>query len=139
MDILLAHILERFHELEERGCSYDVFCIYIRNLLARFEKDYPHLVDAVKDLYCYIPTFHAHAHRDQCQVVYGFKYTEHGAEQHGEFVEQPWSFVNIAGLVTREMMHGAREDSLNDLFNFWNRRKIETLGEYVRMPRASTG
>ena len=47
MDILLAHILQRFRELEERGCSYDVFCIYIRNLLSRFEKDYPDLVDLV--------------------------------------------------------------------------------------------
>ena len=74
MDIIFVNVIARTRKLEQRGASYDVFCIYVINLLERFKKHYPELVDIIKDLQCLVPSFHAHAHRDMCQVVYGFQY-----------------------------------------------------------------
>ncbi|KAH9919194.1 uncharacterized protein BXZ73DRAFT_52607, partial [Epithele typhae] len=95
----------------------------------RFKNDTPEIRKIIDELLCHIPTFHAHAHRDMCQVVYGFPYSEGSGHQHGEHVEPPWSELNLAGRVLREMAAGPREDALNDLLNYWNRRKLEDFGE----------
>ncbi|TFK79314.1 hypothetical protein K466DRAFT_470253, partial [Polyporus arcularius HHB13444] len=108
--------------------TYDVICIYIKGLLERFKKRFPHLVPIIEKLQCCIPSFHINAHKDLCQVVYGLCYALGFGYIHGEWVETPWAEHNIAGLVTKKMTTGGRHDALNDLFNFWNRVKLERLG-----------
>ncbi|KAI0686516.1 hypothetical protein C8Q76DRAFT_592299, partial [Earliella scabrosa] len=121
--------------LLEWGFTYDVICIYIKGLVERFKEKFPHLVPLVEQLQCCVPSFHApktraipYAHLDLCQIIYGLAFAMGFGYIHGEWVETPWSENNAAGLPTCEMTTGGHHDALNDLFNFWNRVKLERLG-----------
>ena len=98
-------------------------------MVERFKEKFPHLAPIISELQCAVPSFHVQAHRDLCQVVYRLAYAMGFGYIAGEWVETPWSENNIAGLSTREMTAGGRHDALNDLFNFWNRVKLERLGK----------
>lgn len=108
--------------------TYDVICRWIRHILERFEQRYPHLKDIVAKTKMLLPSMHIHAHQELCQLVYALRYAEGCALMHGEGVETPWAELNAAGYSTREMTAGARHDSLQALFNFWNWVKLEKLG-----------
>lgn len=107
-------------------------CQWIRNILRRFEKRYPHLRDIVARMKTLLPSMHIHAHKELCQLVYALYYAQGFGHMHGEGVETPWSELNAAGYSTREMTAGARHDALNALFNFWNWLKLEKIGKEVR-------
>ncbi|KAH9915597.1 uncharacterized protein BXZ73DRAFT_54255 [Epithele typhae] len=100
--------------------TYDIMCIYIRNLLKRMEKNFPAVVPIIKKMYCCLPAFHAHGHRDMCKTVYSLALSYGFGFQHGEQVERPWIKMNFAGPATSEMTAGNRHDKLNMTFNFWN-------------------
>lgn len=129
MDLALQGGLRGTQDLQERAFTYDVICMYLRKLLERFRVHFPDLVPLVEDLLCCLPKFHSHAHKELCQIVYALSYTTGFGLSHGEGVETPWAELNFAGLTTREMTAGARHDALNDLFNFWNRQKLENIGK----------
>lgn len=129
-DFSLAGALRGTEDLEERGYTYDVICSRIRNIIARFRKHHPQLVPIVEQLQCLLPSMHLHAHKELCQITYALAYAAGFGLTHGEGVETPWAEFNIAGLTTREMTAGARHDAINDLFNFWNWGKNETLRAY---------
>lgn len=134
MDLALQGGLRGTEGLLERAFTYDVICMFLRNLVSRFRDNFPELVPIVEDLLCCLPKFHSHAHKELCQIVYALCYTAGFGLTHGEGVETPWAELNIAGLPTREMTAGARHDALNDLFNFWNREKLEKIGMHVIIP-----
>ncbi|KAL1942577.1 hypothetical protein VTO73DRAFT_6179 [Trametes versicolor] len=131
MDLALQGGLRGTQDLQERAFTYDVICMYLRKLLERFRVHFPDLVPLVEDFLCCLPKFHSHAHKELCQIVYALSYTTGFGLSHGEGVETPWAELNFAGLTTREMTAGARHDALNDLFNFWNRQKLENIGSHL--------
>ncbi|EIW51381.1 uncharacterized protein TRAVEDRAFT_137496 [Trametes versicolor FP-101664 SS1] len=108
--------------------SYDVICSYICHLLARLKNSHPDTVRLVSDMKMLLPKMHMHGHRELCQIVYAFCYSQGFGFAHGEGVETPWAELNIAGLSTREMTAGARHDALNALLNYWNWRKTKGMG-----------
>ncbi|KAI0686908.1 hypothetical protein C8T65DRAFT_590687, partial [Cerioporus squamosus] len=96
-----------------------------------FREFFPELVPLVENMQCCLPSFHAHAHRDDCQACYSTMYAIGWALMHMEGVETPWSEYNAAGAPSCEMTTGARVDFLTDLFNYWNRVKLERRGMYL--------
>lgn len=137
LDYALAAALRGTEELLERGLTYDVICKYLRGLIERFLEWFPDLVPVIENLKCCLPKFHSHAHQLMCQVIYALCYAEGFGLTHREGVETPWAELNISGLSTREMTPGGRHDSLNDLFNFWNRRKLEGISKVSRSCRSA--
>lgn len=133
MDFAHAGAIRGTEAIPRRKWSYDVVCIYIKGMLDRWKELLPEYLHLIEDMECCLPSFHAHAHRDLCQAVYSMGYAEGWALLHMETVEHPWSEFNSAGGPTSQMTAGGREDALTDLFNYWNRVKLERLGEMTRL------
>ncbi|KAI1788508.1 hypothetical protein LXA43DRAFT_974763 [Ganoderma leucocontextum] len=109
--------------------TYDVICMSERHILERWQAFFPDFVPILENLLCLLPRMHMYAHKDLCQAVYSLAYSAGFGLTHGEGVETPWAEFNIAGLPTREMTAGGREDALNSLFNHWNWAKTLGTGE----------
>lgn len=77
-----------------------------------------------------IPKFHLPAHGSSCRTKYSFNFNRFVGRTHGETVEQEWSHINGAVLMTREMGPGARHASLDDHWGGWNWAKVLLLGKY---------
>ncbi|RDX44363.1 hypothetical protein OH76DRAFT_1359738 [Lentinus brumalis] len=125
----LAGAMRGDEELPEHHWSYDVLCIYIKQMLERWGVYFPKLVPIIAKMFCCIPLFHIHSHRDLCQAVFSMCYAIGWGLLHMETVEHPWARLNKAAAPLREMTGGACHDAYNDLFNFWNREKLERMGE----------
>jgi hypothetical protein len=75
-----------------------------------------------------IPKFHLPSHGRSCQTKYSFNFVRFVGRTHGETVEQEWSHINGAVLMTREMGSGARHAALDDHWGGWNWMKLIGLG-----------
>ncbi|KAH9885219.1 hypothetical protein C8Q73DRAFT_660020 [Cubamyces lactineus] len=129
-DCALARALRGTEKLHERALSYDVVCSYICHIRERFERSHPELLPIIDELKMLLPKLHIYAHKELCQLVYVLCYARGFGLVHGEGIKTPWAELNIAGLCTREMTAGARHDTLNSLFNFWNWRKTFGMGTF---------
>ena len=131
MDVLIAlAILNGANLLEQFAVTYDVMCMWIRNVLERMSKTFPDAVPHMKKALCCLPSFHAHGHREQCQITYSLPYSEGFGRHHGEGVEPPWAKLGPAGAATCEMMGGHRHDKLDGQVNFFNLEKRENEGVF---------
>ncbi len=128
-DFALAGAMHGDEELPEHRSSYDVLCIYIKQMLERWGVYFPELVPIIAKMLCCISSFHIHSHHDLCQAVFSMCYAISWGLLHMETIEHPWARLNKAAAPLREMTGGARHDAYNDLFNFWNREKLERMGE----------
>ena len=62
-DACIAGALRGTEDLEDHRMTYDVICRLIRNIVKRFEEDYPQYVNIVKDMKMLLPAMHIHAHQ----------------------------------------------------------------------------
>ncbi|KAI0706683.1 hypothetical protein C8Q76DRAFT_629932 [Earliella scabrosa] len=130
VDLAMCGPLELARELVEIMFTYDVGCEYVCRLLDRWKEwnlppEFLPIVETVKVL---LPQLHMLAHKESCQTNYAICYKRGCGHSNGETVESNWFPHNAVGLSTREMNGGARQDSINDHFNFWNWVKNEIRG-----------
>lgn len=78
-----------------------------------------------------VPKKHLDGHKEDCRYRFSFNYTKGTGRSHGEGIEQGWFESKQAGGSTRQMNHGHRHDTLNDINNDWNWTKLQDLGDYL--------
>ena len=61
----------------------------------------------------------------------GYPSYENSTRTDGENIERGWAWMNPASLSTREMGPGARHDTLDDQWGYWNWRILVQLGMYI--------
>ncbi|KAF9033948.1 hypothetical protein BDZ89DRAFT_947562 [Hymenopellis radicata] len=128
VDFVLASALKRYPFLL-KFLSYDIMCIYFLNLASRILQLPEHLqagmsMDLIRAA---IPKFHLWAHQPKDHAKFSYNYLPHVGRTHGEVVEGNWSQSNRAATQTKMMGPGARQDTLDDIFNFHNRRAIRSF------------
>ena len=136
-DFCLAYLLRRFLFLQwiQRAKyflriveTYDVACQYYVYLKARFEANFPDLAHIIDIMYLLVPKKHLDGHKDNCKYRFSLNYTEGVGRSHGEGIEASWAESKQSGGSTRQMNHGHRHDTINDLHNYWNWNKLRGLG-----------
>ena len=70
------------------------------------------------------PSWHINGHGERCRKNFCLGYTRGAGRTCGEEVEMTWSSTNSLAPSVREMVPGARHDTLNNHWNGWNFRKI---------------
>ncbi|TFY54299.1 hypothetical protein EVJ58_g8946 [Rhodofomes roseus] len=131
MDFALAGALEGLDELLHFIFTYDVACIYGKNMRKRFAARFPHLLPLIDRMQLLLPKLHMLAHKELCQILFALCYSWGAGLSHGESVEHPWAEHNQVGLSTREMGPGHRHDALNAIHNYWNWRKMEGIASFL--------
>lgn len=105
--------------------SYDVACIYDKNINVRFDKYgwdiSEHLIEWA------IPKFHINAHREHCRANYNLHFIPFACRYDGESIERLWAEFNAAATSTKEMGPGSRRDTLDDIFGHHNWGKVIML------------
>lgn len=111
--------------------SYDIACAWRIHLLTRRESLPSRLssVDLTAILDFVIPKFHIMSHVKACHDKFSLNYRRGMARTDGENIERGWAWMNPASLSTREMGPGARRDTLDDQWNYWNWRILVQLGK----------
>ncbi|KAH8105040.1 hypothetical protein DFH11DRAFT_1518992 [Phellopilus nigrolimitatus] len=117
--------------------SYDIACQWSRNISTRLlslPSDIQFDLEPVKVEYV-IPKFHARAHGLSCQSTFSLNFRRYMARTDGENIERGWAWMNPASLSTREMGPGARRDTLDDQWCFWNVSIRSKLGTGTTLAR----
>lgn len=112
--------------------SYDIVCQWWKQLFQRLLL-LPELVRFILVLpwiVFVIPKMHIHAHTLLCGILYSLNLIPGSGQTDGEGIERPWA--NIGGIAssTRIMGPGARHDTIDDHWGFWNWVKLISLGEF---------
>lgn len=118
-------------ENEWLNLSYDVICSWAVNFDTRMQDHYSHMKispEVQMRMRYFIPKKHLPGHGAKCRTRYSFNWQPHVGRTHGETVEQEWSHINGAVLMTREMGSGARHAALDDHWGGWNWLKLIGLG-----------
>ncbi|KIY61781.1 hypothetical protein CYLTODRAFT_330843, partial [Cylindrobasidium torrendii FP15055 ss-10] len=107
--------------------AYDVWCQYVKNLRKRIIPDklpdipaddkFWGLLDRVQGG---IPSLHVEGHVPDCKAVYSFAHLKHTGLTPTENVETPWVETKKLGGSIKHENHGARQDSLDTNFAYWN-------------------
>ncbi|KAI0693247.1 hypothetical protein C8T65DRAFT_699285 [Cerioporus squamosus] len=114
---------------EDVMASYDVSCIYNKNIDCRFDQ-YGWDVSA-HDIQWAIPKFHINAHREHCRANYNLHFIPFACRYDGESIERLWAEFNAAASSTKEMGLGSRRDTLDDIFAHHNWGKVIMLPGYL--------
>lgn len=109
--------------------SYDIVCLWARNLLSRSSLYPPNMIPFLEFVYL-VPKFHLPAHVPICQVNYSFNFTPLVGRTDGEAPERGWAAMNAVANSTKEMGPGSRRDTLDDHFGDYNWRKITAMGMF---------
>jgi hypothetical protein len=102
--------------------SYDIACQYSARFWQRM-LTLPkclHLALPLQNVFWKVPNFHPPAHKLPCHSPYSFHYMFGVGKNHGEGVEQNWSFSNGVAASTKLMGPGSRAATLEDIFGFHN-------------------
>lgn len=124
----------KHEDIKDLKLSYDIACSWSKHVRSRADDFYTvemRFSDGTVIVFL-IPKFHLPAHGIACRTKYSFNFVRFVGRTHGETVEQEWSHINGAVLMTREMGSGARHAALDDHWGGWNWMKLLTLGEYPR-------
>ena len=132
MDYVFWSALKRV-ELRQLVISYDIACQWIRKLMVRrvtLPKELVTATESISKANCraFIPKFHIYAHGQKCQASHSLNFSRWVGRTDGENIERGWAWINLAALSTREMGPGARRDTLDDQWSFWNWRILVRLG-----------
>jgi hypothetical protein len=75
-----------------------------------------------------IPKMHIEGHDVECGTLYSLNLIPGSGQTDGEGIERPWA--NIGGIAssTRIMGPGARHDTIDDHWAYWNWQKLISLG-----------
>jgi hypothetical protein len=76
-----------------------------------------------------IPKMHIEGHDVDCGALYSLNLIPGSGQTDGEGIERPWA--NIGGIAssTRIMGPGARHDTIDDHWAYWNWQKLISLGK----------
>ncbi|KAH7904935.1 hypothetical protein BJ138DRAFT_1106403 [Hygrophoropsis aurantiaca] len=113
--------------------SYDISCQYKKNFHARVEKmpNALRITPDKTDINFALPSWHALAHKSECQVENSIAYLPGAGRTDGEGIERSWAEMNPLASSTKEMGPGARHDALDDHFGFHNWEKNIHLGDML--------
>ncbi|RDX44783.1 hypothetical protein OH76DRAFT_1538039 [Lentinus brumalis] len=114
---------------EDILASYDVSCIYDKNIDFRFDKYGWDASD--HNIEWAIPKFHINAHREHCRANYNLHFIPFACRYDGESIERLWAEFNAAATSTKEMGPGSRRDTLDDIFAHHNWGKVIMLPGYL--------
>jgi hypothetical protein len=107
--------------------SYDIVCLWSRNLLARSGIYPPNMIPFLDFLYL-VPKFHLPAHVAKCQANFSFNFMPLVGRTDGEAPERSWAAMNAVANSTKEMGPGSRRDTLDVHFGDYNWRKVTSIG-----------
>ncbi|KAJ7848834.1 hypothetical protein B0H14DRAFT_2356572 [Mycena olivaceomarginata] len=122
MDYIFGSIIRHKDPRVRKLISYDIVCQWWIFLLERLAK-LPKLVRLTLILEMFrfvIPKMHIHSHTLGCQVKFSLNLVPGSGQTDGEGIERPWSNIGAIATSTRVSGPGARHDSLDDHWNFWN-------------------
>lgn len=108
--------------------SYDIACAFEVNIVNRWREHFPELEALISRVRWLIPLLHIQNHIDNCTYLYSTAYVPEVGHFYGESAEHPWPYLNLFSGQGRQMSHGNRHDLYNDLYNYWNFRKLMALG-----------
>ncbi|KAJ7718098.1 hypothetical protein B0H14DRAFT_2412597, partial [Mycena olivaceomarginata] len=122
MDYIFGSIIRHKDPRVCKLISYDIVCQWWIFLLERLAK-LPKLVRLTLILEIFrfvIPKMHIHSHTLGCQVKFSLNLVPGSGQTNGEGIKRPWSNIGTIATSTCVSGPGARHDSLNDHWNFWN-------------------
>ncbi|KAJ7788512.1 hypothetical protein B0H14DRAFT_3504207 [Mycena olivaceomarginata] len=130
IDYIFASFLRYHDPLLFKFISYDVVCVWWIHLMERL-RELPPLVRCILILpmICFvIPKMHIKGHGPKCGPVFSLNLKPGSGQTDGEGIERPWS--NIGGIAAsiRIMGPGARHDTIDDHWSYWNWQKLVSLG-----------
>ncbi|KAF9505571.1 hypothetical protein BS47DRAFT_1374298 [Hydnum rufescens UP504] len=112
------------NELHQLLFSYNIMCQWWKNLWShRHDKLPSNLQFNHENVHMdhVIPKFHLHAHMKD------FRHTDR------EVIERNWSAVNPAANSMKKMSEGSCHDTLDDIWEDLNYRKVITMGKYLSL------
>ncbi|KAJ7694277.1 hypothetical protein B0H14DRAFT_3044225 [Mycena olivaceomarginata] len=134
MDYIVASAWRHVRDLLFFLLSYDIMCQWSKNLKERLLKLPPalrfHLVQYIVKFV--IPKLHILGHLRWCQEFFSLLFTLGAAQADMEGIERIWSSSGLMGASTREMGPGARQDTLDDFWHYWNWNKVVGMGLTLR-------
>ena len=104
--------------------TYDIGCQWSKNFCSRMSEPEHMKIDPATQVDVTIPSWHINGHGEWCRKGFCLGYTRGARRTCGEEIETTWSSTNSLAPSVREMVPGARHDTLNDHWNGWNFRKI---------------
>ncbi|KAJ7633330.1 hypothetical protein DFH06DRAFT_1140041 [Mycena polygramma] len=134
MDYITGSVLRHHDPLLILMISYDIVCQWWKTVIERLQA-LPELVRCVLILSMVafvIPKMHIHAHILACQIVYSLNLKPGSGQTDGEGIERPWSNIGGIASATRIMGPGARHDTIDDHWMYWNWEKLLSLAETLR-------
>ncbi|KAL1658224.1 hypothetical protein GGF50DRAFT_67680 [Schizophyllum commune] len=113
--------------------SYDIACIFDKNLKARIEALPDELQTRIAELVFsfFVPNFHLPAHRAPCHAPYSFHFGPGVGRTHGETVEENWFMMNKAAAQTKPMGPGTRQLTLEDIAGCQNHESEISMGRLL--------
>jgi len=139
MDYIAASILKHHDKEQHTIISYDIACQWSKNFLVRLEALPEQIRPSFRKWFLefVVPKLHIRGHTLDCQGEFSLNYLVGSGMTDGEGVERPWA--NLGGIAssTREMGPGARHETLDDHFSFWNWQKLIGCGE-LTIPQMRT-
>ncbi|KAJ7726612.1 hypothetical protein B0H16DRAFT_1665711 [Mycena metata] len=128
MDYIFGSILRHKDPRLHKIISYDIVCQWWKYLLERLQKLPPLVRIAIilKFFRFVIPKMHIHSHTLECQVQFSLNLVPGSGQTDGEGIERPWASIGAIATSTRVSGPGARHDSLDDHWSFWN--WLKTIG-----------
>ncbi|KAJ7918358.1 hypothetical protein B0H13DRAFT_1607470 [Mycena leptocephala] len=111
--------------------SYDIACQWHKNLREHMKIFNSEILfkDGEKYLVFLVPKFHLPAHIELCNILYSFNLTPFVGQTDGKALERGWADTNHLANSTSISGPGAQRDMLDAHFQYWNWKKIITLGK----------
>jgi hypothetical protein len=116
--------------------SYDIACQWYKNIWERMRIFDPHaqLKGGKTSVGFLVPKFHLPAHIESCNLLFSFNLTPFVGRTDGEAPERGWADANRLANSTSVSGPGARRDTLEVHFQYWNWKKIMRLGASSSFP-----
>ena len=144
VDLVHCSGLRPYYTLPMWVSGYDVNCQYRINFADRIQ----YIKDRFEGLKCvpksenvFPPTliaigkFHLPAHKPSCRYKFSFNFLRGAGVTDGEASERIWAVLNSYATRAKEMTWGHRHDTLNDVWNDFNVRRVHSMGEFTVFPR----
>ncbi|KAJ7798845.1 hypothetical protein B0H14DRAFT_3492168 [Mycena olivaceomarginata] len=134
MDYIFALFLRHHDPLLFKFISYDIACVWWIYLMERLS-ELPPLVQCflILPMICFvIPKMHIKGYGPKCGPVFSLNLKPGSGQTDGEGIERPWSNIGGIAASTRIMGPGARHDTIDDHWGYWNWQKLVSLASTVR-------
>ncbi|KAJ6483367.1 hypothetical protein C8R45DRAFT_1099633 [Mycena sanguinolenta] len=110
--------------------SYDIACQWYKNIWEQmriFPEDI-RFKRGEKNVVFLVPKFHLPMHIEACNILFSFNLAPYVGRTDGEAPERGWADANRLANSTSVSGPGARRDTLDAHFQYWNWKKIVRLG-----------